>query len=281
MRFDTAMPIMIDPAILALLLGSSVGFILAVSGAGGGIIAVPLLVFGLNLPIREAGPIGLLAVGAAAGLGTILGLRKGIVRYRAAALIGACGILAAPAGVWLAQRLPNRPLLAAFALVLVWTGVQTWRRAVQPPVKKRELQPDQPCRIAAKDGRFVWNLPCARMLALTGLISGVLSGLLGVGGGFVIVPALSRYSDLDLQSILTTSLGVITLVACGSVSAAAIGGSIAWPVAIPFGAGAIAGLLGGRLIAARLAGRRLQQSFAAVCLLVAGLMLARATGALF
>ncbi len=118
------------------------------------------------------------------------------------------------------------------------------------------------------------------MLSLTGLLSGLMSGLLGVGGGFVIIPALTRYSDLDQRSILATSLGVITLVACGSVAAAAAGGSIAWPVAIPFGAGAVAGLLAGRLIAARLAGPRLQQSFAVVCLLVAGLMLARATGVL-
>ena len=274
------MPIVIDPAIPAILLGSIVGLILAISGAGGGIIAVPLLVFGLGLPVREAGPIGLLAVGVAAGLATVLGLRKGIVRYRAAALVGTFGVLMAPVGVWFAQRIPNVPLMLVFALVLVWTGVQTLRRSLAPSGKETELLTGQPCRIGPHDGRFIWNLPCARMLSLTGLLSGLMSGLLGVGGGFVIIPALTRYSDLDQRSILATSLGVITLVACGSVVAAAVGGSIAWPVAIPFGAGAVAGLLAGRLIAARLAGPRLQQSFAVVCLLVASLMIARATGVL-
>ena len=274
------MPLVIDPAIPAILLGSIVGLILAISGAGGGIIAVPLLVFGLGLPVREAGPIGLLAVGVAAGLATVLGLRKGIVRYRAAALVGAFGVLMAPLGVWLAQRIPNVPLMLAFALVLVWTGVQTLRRTLRPAGENAELLTGQPCRIGPDTGRFIWNLPCARMLSLTGLLSGLMSGLLGVGGGFVIIPALTRYSDLDQRSILATSLGVITLVACGSVAAAAVGGSIAWPVAIPFGAGAVAGLLAGRLIAARLAGPRLQQSFAVVCLLVASLMIARATSEL-
>ena len=274
------MPLVIDPAIPAILLGSIVGLILAISGAGGGIIAVPLLVFGLGLPVREAGPIGLLAVGVAAGLATVLGLRKGIVRYRAAALVGAFGVLMAPLGVWLAQRIPNVPLMLAFALVLVWTGVHTLRRTLRPAGENAELLTGQPCRIGPDTGRFIWNLPCARMLSLIGLLSGLMSGLLGVGGGFVIVPALTRYSDLDQRSILATSLGVITLVACGSVAAAAVGGSIAWPVAIPFGAGAVAGLLAGRLIAARLAGPRLQQSFAVVCLLVASLMIARATSVL-
>ena len=274
------MPLVIDPAIPAILLGSIVGLILAISGAGGGIIAVPLLVFGLGLPVREAGPIGLLAVGVAAGLATVLGLRKGIVRYRAAALVGAFGVLMAPLGVWLAQRIPNVPLMVAFALILAWTGVQALRRTLTSTMKEKELLTGQPCRIGPDTGRFIWNLPCARKLSLTGLLSGLMSGLLGVGGGFVIIPALTRYSDLDQRSILATSLGVITLVACGSVAAAAAGGSIAWPVAIPFGAGAVAGLLAGRLIAARLAGPRLQQSFAVVCLLVAGLMLARATGVL-
>ena len=274
------MPIMIDPAIPAILLGSIVGLILAISGAGGGIIAVPLLVFGLGLPVREAGPIGLLAVGVAAGLATVLGLRKGIVRYRAAALVGTFGVLMAPVGVWLAQRIPNVPLMVAFALILAWTGVQTLRRTLTTEVNEKELPTGQPCRIGPHDGRFIWNLPCARMLSLTGLLSGLMSGLLGVGGGFVIIPALTRHSDLDQQSIVATSLGVITLVSCGSVAAAAAGGSIVWPVAVPFGAGAVTGLLVGRQVAARLAGPRLQQSFAVVCLLVASLMLARATGVL-
>jgi uncharacterized membrane protein YfcA len=104
------MSVLIDPAITTPLLGAAVGLILALTGAGGGIIGVPVLVFGLSLPIQQAGPIALLAVGLAAGLGSLLGLRRGILRYRAAALIGACGVLTVPFGVFLARYIPSQAL---------------------------------------------------------------------------------------------------------------------------------------------------------------------------
>ena len=267
-----------DPILLAFLLGAVVGLVVGLSGAGGGVIAVPLLVFGLNQPVRDAAPVGLIAVGIAAGLGAALGLRQGIVRYRAAALIGACGIAMAPAGLWLAQRIPNPPLMIVFSLILAGVGIQTLRRTLSPKAKDMELRATAPCRTAPASGRFIWNLPCARMLSLTGLVSGLLSGLLGVGGGFVIVPALTRYTNLNTQSVIATSLGVIALVSGGSVVAAAIGGSVNWPIALPFAGGAIAGMLAGRLVAARLAGDRLQQGFAVTCVFVASLMIARVAG---
>ncbi|HJU70210.1 MAG TPA: sulfite exporter TauE/SafE family protein, partial [Paucimonas sp.] len=88
----------------ALILGIIVGVVLALTGAGGGILAVPLLIFGARLGVAEAGPIGLLAVGMAATLGALLGLRAGTVRYRAALLVACAGMLFSPAGIWLAQR---------------------------------------------------------------------------------------------------------------------------------------------------------------------------------
>ena len=78
-----------DAAPISALLGLLVGVILALTGAGGGILAVPALVFGTGIGVAQAGPIGLLAVGIAASLGAILGLRAGQVRYRAALLIAA------------------------------------------------------------------------------------------------------------------------------------------------------------------------------------------------
>jgi len=77
-------------------LGAIVGLILALTGAGGAILAVPLLVFGLHLRMAEAGPIALLAVGVSAAVGALIGLRAGIVRYRAAAMMAASGVLASP-----------------------------------------------------------------------------------------------------------------------------------------------------------------------------------------
>ncbi len=263
----------IAPA-LALALGSVIGLVMALTGAGGGVLAIPLLVFGLQLGVQAAAPVGLVAVGLAAVLGAGLGLRQGIVRYRAAALIGAIGMLMAPLGVDLAQRLPNRPLLGAFALVLFYTA---WR-LLKRPDQAAPLPSAVLCRVNPKDQRLTWTRPCARALAGTGLIAGLLSGLLGVGGGFVIIPALKRHTDLDIRSIQATSLAVIALVSMSGIAAAALHGPVLWAVALPFATGAMLALLIGRRIAQQLDAQRLQQAFAWLSALVAVLMLARAAG---
>jgi len=260
---------------LSAALGSLIGLVLAFTGAGGGILAMPLLVFGLHLPVQQAAPVGLAAVGIASAVGALLGLRERVVRYRAASMIGVAGILFAPLGVALAQRLPNRPLLIAFALLLAFVA---WR-SLRPPApldagKGRPL----PCRVNPAEGRLSWTWPCARALAATGSLSGLLSGLLGVGGGFVIVPSLSRNTDLDLRSIHATSLAVIALVSASGVAAAILHGALDWRVAGPFAGGATAALLIGRRFVRGLDAGRLRQVFAWVSLAVSVLLLARALG---
>ncbi len=262
---------------LGLALGAVVGLILALAGAGGGILAVPLLVFGMHLTIMQAAPVGLIAVGAASAFGAVLGLREGLVRYRAAALIGITGMLLAPLGVRLARLIPNQPLMVAFAIVLAWVALRMFKQARGGNAAVAQ-QAQMPCVLNPSEGRLIWTLPCAWALAGTGAVSGVLSGLLGVGGGFVIVPALSRYTNLAVRSIFATSLAVIALVSIGGVSAAAWQGVIAWNIALPFALGAVAALLAGRLIAARLAGARLQQGFAVTSAAVSLLLLARGLG---
>ncbi|TFW33716.1 sulfite exporter TauE/SafE family protein [Massilia horti] len=253
-------------------LGLAVGTIMALTGAGGGILAVPLLVFGAGIGVAQAGPIGLLAVGMAATLGAVLGLKAGIVRYRAALLIAAAGTLAAPCGLWLARRIDNHWLMLFFSLVLLYVAVRTARQALGL-VPAVVAQADPPC-IRGAGGRFVWTSACARSLALSGSIAGLLSGLLGVGGGFVMVPALQRCTDLAMQSVVATSLAVIALVSASSVIASAA--TMDWGVALPFAGGALSGMLAGRLVSARLAGPHLQLGFAAVAALVAVGMVAKA-----
>ncbi len=261
-------------------LGAVVGAILALTGAGGGILAVPLLVFGLGLTMTQAAPVGLLAVGLAAALGAGLGLSEGVVRYRAAALVAGVGIVFAPIGLYLAHQLPNTPLALAFAAVLVYTAQRMFLQARRelhhgaPPLRAEVL----PCVVNPGRGRLRWTLPCARALALTGAGSGLLSGLLGVGGGFVIVPALTRYTDLDMKSIVATSLAVIALVSAGSVASAALIGAMPWSIGAPFAGGAALGLMAGRQFSRRLAGPRLQQAFALAGLLAALLLVVRALG---
>jgi uncharacterized membrane protein YfcA len=264
---------------VALALGAVVGLILAIAGAGGGILAVPLLVFGLHLSIVQAAPVGLIAVGAASTLGAMLGLRDGLVRYRAAAVIGVVGMALAPLGVWLARIIPNAPLTIAFSLLLAWVSIRMFNQGRRmPPTAGAAPTAHMPCVIDPSEGRLIWTMPCAWALAGTGAVSGVLSGMLGVGGGFVIVPALTRFTNLETRGIVATSLAVIALVSAGGVTAAAVQGSVVWGIAWPFAFGAALALLAGRLVAVRMAGGRLQQAFAVACGAVSVLLVARGLG---
>lgn len=170
-----------DALPLAAALGLIVGLILALTGAGGGILAVPLLVFGTGMSVARAGPIGLLAVGMAAALGAVLGFRTGQVRYRAALLIAATGMLLSPAGLWAARHVDGRWLGLLFAMTLLYVASKTWRQAAGTAAQG----PDKlVCARGNLSGRFVWTRPCMRVLGLSGALAGFLSGLLGVGAGF-------------------------------------------------------------------------------------------------
>jgi hypothetical protein len=267
-----------DTSWLSPALGAIVGLILALTGAGGGVLAVPLLVFGLQLSVQQAAPVALVAVGASAALGAALGLREGVVRYRAAGLIGGLALLVAPAGVWLAHLLPAQPLLIGFAGVLAWTAWRMWRRSRGDIAALAAPERIQPCLVDPQDGRLRWTAPCARALGGTGLLTGVLSGLLGVGGGFVIVPALTRHTDLDARSIAATSLAVIALATLGALLGASHYGSLDLALALRFGGAATVALLLGRQWAKHLPASALQASFAVVSGVVALLMLARGLG---
>ncbi|MDF8365077.1 sulfite exporter TauE/SafE family protein [Achromobacter anxifer] len=276
---------MIDTVLAAsAALGACVGLILGLTGAGGAIMAVPLLVFGLHLQVSQAAPIALLAVGLSAALGAVLGLRKGHVRYRAAAFMAVTGILVSPLGLWAARRLPNAPLAIIFAGVLGMVAWRMWNQGAKPATgtatAAQAAPRTPPCQLNASTGRLRWTAPCARALTGAGLIAGFLSGLLGVGGGFVIVPALRRATDLSMQAIVGTSLAVIALVSASGVVAAAAGGHLDWHIAAPFTAAAVLGMLAGRRVADRFPPRRLQQSFALFAGVVAVAMLTKGALAL-
>jgi len=256
-------------------LGAAVGLVMALTGAGGGILAVPLLVLGMHMPLQQAAPTGLIAVGTAAALATVLCLREGVVRYRAAAFMGAFGMAMAPLGVLLAARLPAQPMLLGFAALLLWV---TWRSLRADRDLVVHLPDQVPCRLDPAQGRLRWTKRCARVLGVTGLTSGLLSGLFGVGGGFVIIPALQLVSNLDLRSIQATSLAVIALVSVSGVTAAAAHGALPWGVALPFVAGAVVALLLGRQLARRLNAGLLRRGFGLLTLMVALMMAARAFG---
>ena len=266
--------------VLTLALGVVVGIIMGLTGAGGGILAVPLLVFGLQLSVAQAGPIGLLAVGISAMLGALIGLKNNIVRYRAAMLIAGTGIFLAPLGVWLAQRLNTSVLGVIFAAVLAWVAYKTLKEARAPDTSRSE-QIMPPCLRDAQKGKFVWTSKCAQVLTVSGAIGGFLSGLLGVGGGFVMVPALQRYTDLATRSVVATSLAVIALVSLAGVVSSIASGQLDLAVALPFAAGGAAGIGAGTVLSTRLSQEKLKASFAVICAVVSVGMVVKSVGPMF
>ena len=273
----------------AMSLGGLVGLTLGLAGAGGGILAMPLLVLGLGLPLAQAAPTALVAVGVAAAAGALAGWLQRRVRYRAAALIGGLGLCSAPGGVAMAARLPETPLLLLFAALLAWVALRMWRSVAHGArpggtsgltgtvaVAPAPIRTLQPCVLDPSDGRLRWTRPCAWRLAGTGVLSGLLSGLLGVGGGFVIVPSLSRDTDLDMPSIVATSLAVIALVSLGGAGIAAAQGRLDAAVTLPFATGATVVMWPLSWVAARLDPRWLRRGFTLVALLAAGMMVSHA-----
>ncbi len=261
-----------------LALGIFVGILMGLTGAGGGILSVPLLVFFLHLRVAEAAPIALTAIAISAGVGAFLGFKSNLLRYKAAGFMAVIGLLLSPVGLWLAQRIPNHPLLILFSCTLFFVSTRLYLEArreilgIEPPTQK-----PPPCLVNPVHGKLTWNLPCARALLFSGGLAGFLSGLLGVGGGFIIVPALKRYTNLPVQSIVATSLGVLAVISSGSAIVSAATGNLALQVAIPFSLGALGGLLAGRDLGKKLSGPRVQQIFAiltfsvAISLLLKGL----------
>jgi hypothetical protein len=259
-------------------IGLVVGLLMALTGAGGGALGVPLLVLLAQLPMQQASAMSLVAVGLAGAIGALLGLRDRLLRWRAALMLGGAGMLAAPLGVALAQRLPQALLLAGFGVFMLFIAWRMWRSADPDAAGATARAADPACVRPDGELRLRWTRRCACVLGRVGLLAGTLSGLLGIGGGFVIVPALDRHSNLDLRSIQVTSLGVIALVAAAGIAAAAAHGQLALGAALPFAAASIAGLLLGRRVAPRFSPRRLRRGFALVASVVAALVLARALG---
>lgn len=257
---------------IAASLGVLVGLVMGLTGAGGGILAVPALVFALGLPLAEAAPVALFAVAGAAFLGAAQGLRKRLVRYRAASFMAAIGASVSPLGLWLAGVAPERVLLAVFAAIMVFVSVRMFRGAHL----EHGQDPTVPLRVNRDTGRLRWTPRTALALAAIAAASGLLTGLFGVGGGFVIVPALRRWSDLAMADIVATSLAVIALVSTASLLASVSTRTPPLALVAPFVAGAAVGMLAGSAGSRRLPPALLQRIFAAVTFAAAIALLVRA-----
>lgn len=237
--------------ILAAALGSLIGLLLGLTGAGGGILAVPALTLVLGWSMTQAAPIALLAVASAAAIGLIDGFKRRLVRYRAAALISVTGIAATPFGQHFARVLPESWLVGLFVFTMLIVAFRLWILASGNGGSNESCEPEdiRVRRIRMDTGRILWNPTSFTTLSLIGVLTGLTTGLLGVGGGFIIVPALLRCSNITLDGIVATSLMVIALVSSGAVVSAWTAGHIDPSASAGlFIAGAMIGMLLGRLL---------------------------------
>lgn len=256
-------------------LGLIVGAVMGLTGAGGGVLAVPALVAIMGWSVAEAAPVALTAVTSGAWVGTINSLRAGIARYRAALWMAVLGVPATTLGLWAAQHTPERALKILFALLLLWLAFRFFKR---PRAVSAEARAERKLHapLHAETGRFVWNASTVALLGAMGVVAGFAAGLLGVGGGFVLVPLLKRFTKLSMHQIVATSLMVIALVSLGGVASAyAHGVAIAWPHSAWFAGATILGVLASRSLAPHLSETTVQRGFAVLLVVAAGAMIAK------
>jgi uncharacterized membrane protein YfcA len=255
--------------LLSLILGIVIGAIMGLTGAGGGILAVPALVAGMGWSMQQAAPVALIAVGSSAAFGALEGFRHGLVRYRAAAFMAVVGFPFAALGSVLAHALSQPLLMGLFSIVLL---VAAYRMALRGSGRvEHEGEPrSRAGQLDPETGRFHWNGPTFLLVGIIGALTGLMSGLLGVGGGFVIVPMLRRYTNLSMHGIVATSLFLIALVSASSIGLA-IWRGVSLPLAfcLYFAVATGLGMAGGRLLARHLSAHRVQWGFAVVLSCVA------------
>jgi uncharacterized membrane protein YfcA len=264
----------------ALAFGAVVGMALGLTGGGGSIVAVPLLIYGLGVLPADAVAISLVAVATTASVGAAQSLRYGLVVWQPSILFALGGALGAPLGAAIGHRANQEWLIVAFALLAVVIGALMWRASLKHPeqaaaVRALVQEPGSgPICVLSPDGQLRFTAPCALVLALVGLGTGFLSGLLGVGGGFLIVPALVLVTRMGVHRAVATSLLIISVIGIAGAATAIWQGRIDWTLLWPFAAGGALMMIATRSFAHRLAGPGLQRTFAIVIVLVGIAMLA-------
>jgi uncharacterized membrane protein YfcA len=246
--------------------GVLVGFSLGLVGGGGSILAVPLLVYLVGVPVPHLA-IGTSAVAVAANAMASLvnHARLGNVRWPCASVFTGTGMLGALAGAHFGKMVDGRILLAAFALMMVVVAVLMLRR--------REGGEDRIVRL---------NRGNAPALVGTGFAVGALSGFFGIGGGFLIVPGLILATGMPMLQAIGTSLVAVTAFGLTTAGSYAMAGLVDWELAAVFVAGGVAGSLLGARAGRTLARKRgmLTKILAGLILAVAAYMLSRSLGLL-
>ena len=245
-------------------LGLLIGLILGALGGGGGVLAVPALVYVVGESAHDATTISLLTVGTTALVATIRNLRTGSIQLGAGLIFGLVGLGGNLLGSRLSAAVPSRVLLLAFSVLILMTACRMHKRSTAPSVPATRAA-------ARQHGRWMTVV----QVALAGSVVGFLAGFFGVGGGFVIVPALVMALHYDMSVAVGTSLLVMTINAAAGLIFRHPSSDIDWSVVIPFTVASLIGVLAGGAIADRMPAAKLTRLFVWLLVLTAGYTAAR------
>jgi uncharacterized membrane protein YfcA len=239
---------MIGGTAVALALAVLVGMALGALGGGGSVLTLPVFVLIASIPAQEAVAMSMVVVGGTSLLGAVLHWRKGNFHVKAALLFTATGVIGAYGGSFLTHLVSQRLLLGVFAALMLGTGLAMVRQ-------RSEKTGQRQCRF--------W--PCL----LIGAGVGVLTGFLGVGGGFLIVPALVLLAGIDTKAAVGTSLAIIALNATAGFMGQIQQVSVNWWFTLSFLGLALLGMFGGLLVAEKVPGKSLSRAFGWFVILLA------------
>jgi hypothetical protein len=247
----------------AVAFGLLIGLVMGMVGGGGAVLAVPALVYVVGLGVHEATTVSLAVVAAAAATGAVGQHRRGAVCWSSAAWLSVAAALGGVLGAIANQAIGGAALLLIFSVVMVMAARATWHRASATAAVA------EGCPDAA---------PSALITAGAGI--GFLTGLVGVGGGFLVVPALVIGLSFGMREAMATSMAVVAIVsASGLLAHLATGAGLDVPVTLAMGAAAVLGALLGPHLADRVPTRLLGRSFAVLVVVVAaGVAIATVAG---
>ena len=264
--------------ILSILIGLLIGTVLGLTGAGGSIFAVPLLILLLNLPVSDAVGLALGAVAISALIGTLNNWQGKYILWVPALTLGLSGALFAPLGKYLGNQIPDFFLLLGFSILAFTVAIIMWRQASTSPQDAEVVRSgtgsehdyiEPICRFNHAE-TFRLTPKCFSALLSAGTTVGLLSGLFGVGGGFLIVPALLFITQVSMRQAVATSLLIITFISTiGFLSFAASSPAMNWSLLAKICDGGVIGMLGGHVVADKIAGPQLQKIFSVSLMITA------------
>ena len=241
--------------------GLAIGVLLGLTGGGGSILTVPLLVYVIGLDTKVAIVTSMLIVGVTSLAALLAHSRAGRVAWRSGAIFGLAGMAGAYCGGAIAQSIADALLLLLFAGVMVSSGLAMLRRT---------------CSKGAAGTAH--SAPAKRSLGRVladGFGVGVVTGLVGAGGGFLVVPALALLGGLPMHTAVGTSLLVIAMNCTAGVASYALTSHVALDVdsAAVISVLSIAGTVLGTRLARSISPAQLQRGFGLFVLLVAAILI--------